>query len=209
MTSSIRHTNIEKNMRFIQQSILTLCGLSTILILSAIDARSQQSVMTEKQDLVMKFRKLTGADNVNLTLNVSFEDVKSDLIATVDAEGALTDSQRSELRKSAVEAYDRLDTQLKEFLNDKPQITKLSEAAVFQVYDQAFSDAELRELIAFYSTGTGQKALQFLPTLPTQVQKAFQSVLIPKVQEFIAPRIKDETEKLKTQIQATKSGKPE
>ncbi len=157
----------------------------------------------------MKFRKLTGADNVNLTLNVSFEDVKSDLIATVDAEGALTDSQRSELRKSAVEAYDRLDTQLKEFLNDKPQITKLSEAAVFQVYDQAFSDAELRELIAFYSTGTGQKALQFLPTLSTQVQKAFQSVLIPKVQEFIAPRIKDETEKLKTQIQATKSGKPE
>lgn len=209
MTSSIRHTNIEKNMRYIQQSILTLCGLSTILILSAIDARSQQSVMTEKQDLVMKFRKLTGADNVNLTLNVSFEDVKSDLIATVDAEGALTDSQRSELRKSAVEAYDRLDTQLKEFLNDKPQITKLSEAAVFQVYDQAFSDAELRELIAFYSTGTGQKALQFLPTLSTQVQKAFQSVLIPKVQEFIAPRIKDETEKLKTQIQATKSGKPE
>lgn len=195
-------------MRYIQRSILTFCGLSTILILSAISAPSQQSLTTEKQDLVMKFRKLTGADNVNLGLNVSFEDVKSDLIATVDADNALTDSQKLELRRSAVEAYDRLDKQLKEFLNDRPQVTKFSETAVFQVYDQAFSEAELRELIAFYRTATGQKALQFLPTLSTQVQKAFQSILVPKVQEFIAPRIKDETEQLKTKIQATKSKKP-
>ena len=107
-----------------------------------------------------------------------------------------------------MEAYDRLDNQLKAFLNDKPQISRLSEIAVFKVYDQAFSEAELRELIAFYSTASGQKALKFLPTLSTQVQNEFQSMLIPKLQEFITPKSTAESDQLKQKIQETKTKKP-
>lgn len=185
------------------------CTLGIILIGSAVSAvQAQEPGTTEKKDLVMKFRKLTGADNVNLGINVSFEDIRNDLVGSVDADKELTDSQKQELRKSALEAYERLDKQLKEFLNDRPKITAISEIAVFQVYDQAFTEAELRELIVFYSTATGQKALKFLPTLSAQVQQSFQSMLIPKVQEFITPKIKAEGEQLKQKIQETKTKKP-
>jgi hypothetical protein len=189
--------------------IVTFCSLGLILIASAVTSvKAQELGTTEKKDLVMKFRKLTGADNVNLGINVSFEDIKSDLVGSVDTDKELTDSQKQELRKSAVEAYDRLDKQLKDFLNDRPKITAISETAVYQVYDQAFTEAELRELIAFYSTATGQKALKFLPTLSAQVQQSFQSMLLPKVQEFITPRIKAEGEQLRQKIQETKTKKP-
>ena len=97
---------------------------------------------------------------------------------------------------------------MKEFLNDQSKITPISENAIFRVYDQAFSEAELRELIAFYSTTTGQKALQFLPTLSAQVQKSFQSTLLPKIQEFITPKIKAETDQLNQEIQQSKTKKP-
>jgi len=188
---------------------VTYCAV--VLIFTAfvgISTFAQQEPQTEKQALVMKFRKLTGADNVMLEINVSFEDIKNDLIGSVDSDKELTDSQKQELRKSAVDAYNRLDQQLKDFLNDQPKITPISEAAVFQVYDQAFTEAELKELIAFYSNATGQKALKFLPTLSAQVQQSFQSMLLPKVQDFITPKIKAEGEQLKQKIQDAKTKKP-
>jgi len=157
---------------------------------------------------VMKFRKLTGADRVNLGINVSFEEVKNELIGSVDNDKELSDAQKKELRNAAVEAYNRLDGQLRDFLNDRPRITPISEAAVFQVYNEAFTEAELTELIAFYSTTTGQKALKFLPALSTQVQQVFQSMLLPRVQEFIAPKIKAEGEQLKQKINEAKTKKP-
>ena len=178
------------------------------LVLIGISAAAQQPAMTEKQNLVTKFRKLTGANNVNLEINVSFEDVKKDLIGTVDNDMELTDAQKQELKKSAIEAYDRLDKQLKEFLADRPMTTTISENAIYQVYDQTFSESELRELIAFYNTALGQKALQFLRTLSTQVQKSFQSLLFPKIQEFITPKIKTEGDQLKQKIQEAKTKKP-
>jgi hypothetical protein len=98
-----------------------------------------------------------------------------------------------------------LDNQLKAFLNDTATINPLSEGAVFRVYDQTFNETELKDLIAFYSTPTGEKALRFLPTLSAQVQEAFQAMLLPKIQDFIAPRIKAESEQLKQKIQEAKT----
>jgi hypothetical protein len=189
--------------------ILGLYGVSILLLsLGVVTINAQQPSLTEKQELVFKFRNLTGADNVKLAINVSLEDVKNNLVETLDADKDLTESQRQELRKSAIEAYNRVDQQLTGFLNDKAQITPLSEAAVFEVYDQAFTEAELRELIGFFSTATGQKVLQFLPTLSAQVQKSFQSMLLPKISEFITPKIKAETDQLKQKIMETKKHKP-
>jgi len=192
-----------------KQLILAVYSLSIIFLTgSYLSANAQQPETLEKQELVTKFRKLTGADKVNLGFNVSFEDIKNDLIGTVETDKDLTDSQKLELRKSAIDAYNRLDQELKDFLNDRPKITAISETAVFQVYDQAFTEAELRELIAFYSTATGQKALKFLPTLSAQVQNSFQAMLLPKVQEFISPKIKAESDQLKQKIQEAKAKKP-
>jgi hypothetical protein len=185
---------------------LRQCVFAIIFLsVTATSVLSQQATRTEKEVLVTKFRQLTGADKVNLGMNVSFEDIRNDLVGSVDGDKELTDGQKQVLRKSAMEAYDRLDNQLKAFLNDTATITPLSEGAVFQVYDQAFNETELKELIAFYSTPTGQKAL---PTLSAQVQKSFQAVLLPKIQDFITPKIKAEGEQLKQKIQEAKTKKP-
>lgn len=185
------------------------CAITLIFAAAtAGSVQAQQPEPSQKQLLITKFRQLTGADHVKLGMNVSFEEVKTDLVGTVDGDKELTDTQKQELRKSALEAYDRLDKQLKAFLNDTSLITPLSEGAVFQVYDQAFNETELKELVTFYSTQTGQKALQFLPTLSAQVQKVFQSALLPKLQEFISPKITAEGDQLKQKVENAKARKP-
>ena len=179
-----------------------------LLMVTGLSAFAQQTAISEKKELVTKFRKLTGADHVNLAINVSFEDIKTDLIATVDNDKELTDGQKQELRKTAIEAYDRMDRQLKDFLNDRPKISMVSENAVYQVYDKSFTESELREMIAFFTTATGQKALPFLRTLSEEFQTTFQSMLLPQVQDFISPKIKAEGEQLRQKIQEAKAKKP-
>ncbi len=62
-----------------KQKLLTFYVLGILCILTAVmSAYAQQPVITEKETLVTKFRKLTGADNVNLKINVSFEDTKAE-----------------------------------------------------------------------------------------------------------------------------------
>jgi hypothetical protein len=62
-------------------------------------------------------------------------------------------------------------------------------------------------LIAFYRTPTGQKAAAFLPSLSSQVQKAFGEVIGPKLQNLIQPGIQTETEQLKQKIKDVKAKK--
>jgi uncharacterized protein len=182
-----------------------LCGLLLLLFLGmSVTASGQQTVQTEKEKLVLKFRQLTGADHVNLRLDISFEDTREELLGLVNGDANLTDSQKVELRKAAIAAYERLDSQLKRFINDQPRMTKLAEEAVFSVYDKAFSEAELSEIIAFYSSTTGQKALAFLPTISAQVQTVYQAILIAQIQQFIVPQIRSESDGLKKLIQEAK-----
>ncbi len=62
----------------------------------------------------------------------------------------------------------------------------------------------MRELIVFYRTSTGQKALVFLPSLSSQVQKAFVEAAVPMLQSFIQPKIQTETEQLKQKLKDAK-----
>lgn len=181
--------------------------LAVGLMFSAVGVVAQQPDLTDKQKLILEFRKLTGADNVNMRIGVSVDDVKADLLNTVSNDAGLTPVQKQELQKSAMDAFERIDSALKTFLNDHSIITPISEAAVFQLYDTSFNEAELRELITFYGSPTGKKSLVFLRSLSTEAQKGFQAMLLPKVQEFITPKIKAEGEALKQKILEAKATK--
>jgi len=90
----------------------------------------------------------------------------------------------------------------------KSQINQLSEQVIFRIYDNAFSETELTEAIAFYKSPTGQKTAAFLPTLSAQAQKGFIDVVVPKLQQLIQPVSVEETTKLKQKVAEIKTKKP-
>ncbi len=161
---------------------------------------AQQATPTQKQTLISEFRKLTGANNVNSSINFSVEGIQETFSAIVEQDKELTGAQKQDLRKSVAEATARVDKTGRDFFADKPNITKLSEEVIYKIYDRAFTESELKELIAFYQTATGQKAAAFLPSLSSQVQKEFGEVIRLKLQNIIQPRIEIETEQLKQKV---------
>jgi hypothetical protein len=84
---------------------------------------------------------------------------------------------------------------------------ELSEKVIYQIYDKAFTESELNELVAFYRTPTGQKAASFLRSLSSQVQKEFGEVIQAKLNNVLQPAIQIEVEKLKQRIKEAKAKK--
>ena len=168
---------------------------------------AQHASSPDKKSLITQFRLLTGANHVRMRMNFTVEDVQKELIDLVEKDAELSAPQKLELKKSALEGGARLDKEVKDFFSDQVKMAPISEEVIFQIYDRTFSESELRELIAFYQTTAGKKALEFLPSLSTQYQKAISEVLLPLLQDFIRPKIKSETEQLKQKVTDVKSGK--
>ncbi|HJS50357.1 MAG TPA: DUF2059 domain-containing protein [Pyrinomonadaceae bacterium] len=151
---------------------------------------------------------MTGADRVNMSINLSTEDVRDSLSDIVEKDPGLNEAQKQELRKDVAEAYSKVDKFAKDFFADKSQINQLSEQVIFRIYDNGFSETELTEAIAFYKSPTGQKTAAFLPTLSAQAQKGFIDVVVPKLQQLIQPVSVEETTKLKQKVAEIKTKKP-
>jgi hypothetical protein len=174
---------------------------------SSIPSFAQQAISTEKKELISQFRTLTGADKVNGSINFSAAGVQDILSSVIEQDKELTDPQNIELRKSVAEGAARIDKVARGFLDDKSQITVLSEEVIYRIYDNAFNESELKELIAFYQTPTGQKAARFLPGLSSEVQKAFGQVVQRKLSDLLQSKIQMETEQLKQKIKDMKTKK--
>jgi hypothetical protein len=66
--------------------------------------------------------------------------------------------------------------------------------AIIPIYARHFTNSELRDLIAFYTTATGQKAISKMPLILQETAPAVQSTIqmaIPKMQRRMLQRLKD------------------
>ena len=153
-----------------------------------------------KKALVHEFRKLTGADTVNMNLDITLDGTKKELANMVTSAEGLSLGQRAALEKAVAEAGTRLDAHLKSFMDDRSKFTDLAESAVFEMYDKAFTSEEVRQLIAYYKTDLGQKGLKFLRSQNTEFNSIFQNRIIPVLSDFIKPKIKAESDQLDQMI---------
>jgi len=90
--------------------------------------------------------------------------------------------------------YDRLSKRLREELPVRIGFEEKLNRLYLEIYDENFSEPEIRELIAFYNTPVGQKFLGFAPKVAISLQqKAIAEVEIPMTtitREILAEELK-------------------
>lgn len=181
--------------------------IAAIIFGSGTSMQAQQASMSKKETLVQKFRQLTGANNVDLKVGFSTEEILGDLSAIVEKDAELTEAQKQELRGSVKASYAKVEKLGKDFFADQAQITKLIEEVIYKIYDDAFTEAELEELVVAYATPAHQKAVAFLPSLSATVKDAFVEAASTKFQKLLQPAIETETTQLKQTVKNVKATK--
>jgi uncharacterized protein len=169
----------------------------------------KQTVTPEKKALIREMRELTGFAKMTVKQEMGALSISNILPDIIEKEKELTAAQKQELMKLAEEGKERLNKQIRDFGSDPAFLAEIFEQVSIELFDTNFTEAELREIVAFYRTPTGQKTARFLTAFASKASKAAINIFSQKFKEFINAKISEEVELLKQKIKEVKAGKLE
>jgi hypothetical protein len=178
---------------------LIAVGVLLLTLPTAAHAQVQQAPTPEKAALIKELIEVVHAqeaaksimDSIEQQSEAMEEQVLTRLLA--DTPG-LSEEDRQEALVKARLNREQQDKQFKDLLAQRIDLTKLVEEIISEVYDQYFSEEDLRNLVAFYKSATGQKAIAVMPQLFSESMRKTSERVLPVVQE-IAKQIAQEQQK--------------
>ena len=170
---------------------------------------TETKISPEKQALIKEYFEITGGrDAVNKSLDAVFANLNNNLpiiiSAQIEQDSNLTATQKADLQKSMPEMAARMSKRFQEELNRELDFAKVVEEVNYPLLDKFFTVAELKDLIAFYKSPTGQKAISLQPQIYTEATTRLNAVLIPAMQKVMKKVTDEETAEM---IKKTKQNK--
>jgi hypothetical protein len=172
-------------------------------------ASPASSISPEKQALIKELLELTSSKKtIDALFKAQADQMDKDLpeIAWQAASGmkelkSLTPEAREELRLKVIATSARSGRRMYELLQEKIDFSKLVEDIFLPLHDKYFTEAELRDLVAFYKSSTGKKTIEVMPNLLTSAVKQTSDALMPRVMEIVRQIEDEETERMEKEVQ--------
>jgi hypothetical protein len=74
----------------------------------------------------------------------------------------------------------------------KIDVTQLIEQVSYPIYDKYFTEPELRDIISFYKSATGKKAIAIMPQIFNDSFTRTNEILLPKMSSILKEIIAEE-----------------
>ncbi|MBX3292418.1 MAG: hypothetical protein KF881_05920 [Acidobacteria bacterium] len=168
-------------------------------VISSATAAQDNSEPT-KNELIQRFAVLTRTNKLDVKIELSFDQVNDEMKALIDEDKELDGQKKADLQEERKKIFDRLVRTAEGELNSDQTLSKLGYETVISTFDKEFSYAELVELIRFYETALGQKAVGFLGTVTDEISKAFRRQLEEKIKAISEPLIDASMKELRERI---------
>jgi hypothetical protein len=198
---------MNKNMK------LNIFSALLIFLFANLSFAQQTSIETkispEKQALIKEYFEITGGrEAVNKNLDAVFANLNNALpmiiAANIEQDANLTATQKADLQKSMPEMVARMSKRLQDGLNQELDFAKVVEEVNYPLLNKFFTEAELKDLITFYKSPTGQKAISLQPQIYTEATTKLNAILIPAMQKMMKKATDDE---IAERVKKTKQGK--
>jgi hypothetical protein len=167
----------------------------------AVQAQAQVPITDEKRKLlaqliaVMKMDAQIGkiTDGILKGMQTSYP---MGIAAAVDSRTDLTDQEKEKIKAMAAESYISFSERFRKRLPEVVDYQKYIQETVFPLYDKFYSEQEIKDLIAFYSTPTGQKVIDTMPELMAESQASAVRTLIPQILPLVQELTKEEFDRI-------------
>ena len=191
-------------MTYLSRTILILIAL---VVFSGL-ANAQSAVSAEKKAaltellVVMKVEEQikSSIDSVTELMNSIYPEI---LRNSLDKSG-LPAKERNEMEKTLLEKHQSLSKKINDRFYQKVNIKQLVDELYYPVYDKFFTEAEIRDLIAFYKTPTGQKVIDTMPAMFDEVGKLSMEKINPIMIKIVNEITDEEVGSLGTSAPAKK-----
>jgi hypothetical protein len=167
-------------------------------------ALGQQPAVDEKRQVIRELVDVMQAEQtVQKTADAMMKQMSEQypkLLSDLAKERSdLTPEQRDRIQRQTARSFTRFSATFKERLGDVYSSPEFFEKVYYPAYAKYYSESELRHMLVFYRSPTGQKVLHVLPEFTGDILKSTFDVLGPRVEEIVQETLKQELERLKNE----------
>ncbi|MGH9966872.1 MAG: DUF2059 domain-containing protein [Pyrinomonadaceae bacterium] len=196
-------------------NIIRLAGVLIILLTLSfpVAAQQQQTTATEKQALIKEL--LTTLDikkNSDAIVKTMFDQMEREMpelvwqtVSVMPEIKRLTPDQLQKLREETNATMASASKRMRELFVQKIDLAKLTEEISAELYEKYFSESELKDLIAFHKSATGQKFLEVMPNFFAESMTKTRDRILPAVTELMNDISKEQTERIQKQVTSMES----
>jgi uncharacterized protein len=110
----------------------------------------------------------------------------------------LAPAEQKRLQAEVAETVQRILTRVRAEFPKRVNYRELVENVISEIYDKYFTEAEVKDLIAFYKTSTAQKFIRLLPQFTAEMFPRLEKLIGPEMTKLINESFDDELMRLKT-----------
>ena len=185
-----------------------LAGLMALAFcfITALPAHAQDTITPEKKALIKELLTLMNASgNSEAIANQIMEALQAPVANALSnemrvwiQEQKLPPAEQKRLEAETDESAQRILTRLRAEIPKRISFGELVEKVGIETYDKYYTVAEVKDLIAFYKTSTGQKFVKTLPQLTADLMSGTGKLIEPELTKLMTETLADELMRLKT-----------
>jgi hypothetical protein len=169
---------------------------AALLFLSA-GANGQSAIPEPKRKLISELLTVTRAEEESLKMaDTMMEIMALSYPATVknslDKITELSAKERTELENSLIERHNTISKKLRERFPQAIDVKQIMADIYYPLYDKYYTEAELKDLITFYSSPTGKKVIETTQPFMTEAMKLSGEKMTPKLIKLAEDVVKEE-----------------
>ena len=167
---------------------------------SEADARISQGISEDKRQLIEEFLELTGGERtfrqVSQAMLSQMEQQFSALLSS-DLAGSqeLSPQERQQIAATLNREMGRITQKYNRLFLERVDYQQIVQEVYYPLYDKYFTEEDLRVLIDFYKSPTGQKTIEVMPQLLQESVRRTTQVIGPTVTEIMREIIAEELQR--------------
>jgi hypothetical protein len=150
-------------------------------------------ISQEKRALIKELLEITeSTKNAEQIMDSMVRSELPKLVSAVLKNAPALDSDRPEIQKQFSEIVSRMAGKYRDRVVKKIDVNQLIEQVSYPIYDKYFTESELRDIIAFYKSSTGKKAISLMPQIFNDSFQRTNEILMPQMSRIMTEIITEE-----------------
>ena len=185
--------------------MITLRSVATLLMLVASASIAAQTpepaISAGKRALIKELYTAMNVDRMaeqsaNIIMDQLNKELPSMLAQVLGDSMELKGKPREEFERALIQSSDRVNARIKELLPQRISWPETMEQIFYPIYDKHFTEEELRDLVVFYKSPTGQKAIRVMPDLLKESMQKSAAIMNPKLIQLINQVLDEEKQRI-------------
>ena len=169
----------------------------------------QEEIPPQKRALIREYLEVTHVrktadDILDAALSQAANDLPELLSEMLKSDSTLTAAEREQALQKVNEVTTRIMRRYAEGIR-QINFAQIMEDFTASIANKYFTEDELRDLIAFYRTPTGQKSISVLPRIFAESSSQLRQAIGPQVEHLMSDIVRDELKRLQDDLEWQRS----